>query len=338
MRLAALGYKTENSKDSMKVVLISDNGNYHKKVTVKLWLHILLPLVFIVTLIVVAVVVSSLSSRSSLLASKHDKNAFKNFNSVLHKLSVLDAEVQRLNTLSTFIASKSKVNIKDFDLNKSPARGGGVKAKDNYFGSAIVRQKDVKSSVKNIENSLESQKIKLNNIVTSIEIKEAEDDLAYYLSTPKPKYSNQFTSLKPSRNSLLKYDFATPLKKGYISSRFGKRRDPINGSARHHGGLDIAAKTGTKVYAIANGFVTFKGRKGAYGNLLEINHSASLKSRYAHLSAFSVKKGDLVKKGDVIGKVGSTGRVTGPHLHLEIKENNRVVNPQVYLDDALRQL
>ena len=328
----------------MKVVLISDNGNYHKKVTVKLWLHILIPLAFIAMLTMGVVVVSALSSESSLLASKHDVNAFKNFNSVLQKLSVLDAEVQRLNTLSTFIASRSKININDFDLKKSPARGGAITAKNNYFGSAIVRGKDVKSSVKSIENSLEKQKIKLHNLVTSLEIQEAEDDLARLLgksSTTKTSHSkhiNQFASLKASRNSLLVYDFATPLKKGYISSRFGKRRDPINGSARHHNGLDIAAKKGTNVYAIANGFITFKGKKGAYGKLLEINHSESLKSRYAHLSAFLVEKGDLVKKGDLIGKVGATGRVTGPHLHLEIKEDNKIIDPNVYLDDALKGL
>ena len=330
----------------MKVVLISDNGNYHKKVTVKLWLHILLPLAFIVTLIVGAMVVGSLSSEPSLLASKQDKNAFKNFDSVLHKLSVLDAEVQRLNTLSTFIASKSKVDIKDFELKIPPARGGAIKTTNNYFGSVIVRKKDVKSSVKNIENDLEKQKTKLHNLVTSLEIQEAEDDLARLLGKSKTsqkrslksKHVNPFVSLKASRNSLLVYDFSTPLKKGYISSKYGKRRDPINGNTRHHNGLDIAAKIGTNVYAIANGFVTFKGKKGAYGNLLEINHSESLKSRYAHLSAFLVKKGDMVRKGDLIGKVGATGRVTGPHLHLEIKEDNKIIDPNVYLDDALKGL
>jgi len=330
----------------MKVVLISDNGSYHKKLTVKLWLHVILPLVLFVVLMasVIAVVKDSdsFSFGSKLLASKHDKKAFKNFDSVLHKLNLLDAEVQRLNTLSTFIASKSKVDIKDFGLKKAPARGGAISNNKNYFGSAIVRKKDVKSSVKNIENSLARQKLKLHNLVTSLEIQEAENDIARLSGksekSAKSRYSNSFTSLKPSRNSLLIYDFATPLKTGYISSKFGKRRDPINGSARHHNGLDIAAKTGTNVYAIANGFVTFNGKKGAYGNLLEINHSESLKSRYAHLSAFLVKKGDMVRKGDLIGKVGATGRVTGPHLHLEIKENNKIMNPNIYLDDALRGL
>ena len=322
----------------MKVVLISDNGNYHKKVTVTLWLHILLPLAFITTLTLGAVAFGFFTPGSGLLASKYDKKAFTNFDSVLYKLSLLDAEVQRLNTLSAFIAKKSKVDIKDFGLKKAPARGGSIKSTNNYFGSAIVHKKDVKSSVKDIENSIEKQKIRLHNLLTSLEIKEAEDDLAKNL-TPKSsssKYTNQFAPLKASRNSLKVYDFATPLRKGYISSKFGKRRDPINGSVRHHNGLDIAAKTGTNVYAIANGFVTFKGWKGAYGNLLEVNHSESLKSRYAHLSAFLVKKGDMVRKGDLIGKVGATGRVTGPHLHLEIKENNKIIDPNVYLSDALK--
>ncbi len=65
------------------------------------------------------------------------------------------------------------------------------------------------------------------------------------------------------------------MKKGYISSPFGNRRDLINGTLRHHGGLDIAANKGSYIYAIANGFVSFSGKRGAYANLLEINHSES---------------------------------------------------------------
>jgi murein DD-endopeptidase MepM/ murein hydrolase activator NlpD len=134
------------------------------------------------------------------------------------------------------------------------------------------------------------------------------------------------------------YDFSTPLLNGYVSSPFGNRRDPINGSLRHHGGLDIAAKKGSNVYAIANGFVSFSGKRGDYGNLLEINHSESLTSRYAHLDSYLVKNGQLVKKGDLIGKVGATGRVTGSHLHLEIRKNKKTMDPKLYLNDALRSL
>ncbi|MEE9309392.1 MAG: M23 family metallopeptidase [Cocleimonas sp.] len=335
----------------MKVVLISDNGNYHKRFTVKLWSQFIVPLLLALVLVYSAIAVfkdeSSLFSTAKSLASKDDKQAFTNFNSVLQQLSALDAEVQRLNTLSSFIATKNKVDINDFGLTNVPARGGAVfnvssaSNTNSYFGSSIVRHKDVETSVKNLESKLEKQKNKLRNLVVSLEIREAEgylSKLSSALGLNGSHSAEKSKKVKASRNSLMVYDFSTPLKKGYISSPYGKRRDPINGSARHHNGLDIAAKTGTEVYAIANGFVTFKGRKGAYGNLLELNHSESLKSRYAHLSAFSVKQGDMVRKGDVIGKVGATGRVTGPHLHLEIKENNKIIDPKVYLKNALKSL
>jgi len=326
----------------MKVVLISDNGSYHKKLTVKLWRQLILPLILLSFLIVGVIGISKGAnsfSVSKLLASKDDKEAYKNFDSVLYKLSGLDAEVQRLNALSTYIAQKNKVNINEYDLSHAPARGGS--SKNSYFGSIIVRHKDVKTSIATIENDLEKQKIKLRNLVTSLEIKEAENylsQLSRSLGKTSIRHPDKHTSTKVSRNSALAYDFSTPLENGYISSPYGSRRDPINGSMRHHNGLDIAAKTGSSVYAIANGFVTYRGKKGAYGNLLEVNHSETLKSRYAHLSTFLVKQGDMVKKGDVIGKVGATGRVTGPHLHLEIKENNKIVDPKLYLNDALKSL
>lgn len=319
----------------MKVVLISDNGKYHKKATINIWLQLLLPVLILVAGIAFAKNIGSffLSSnvKLSTLASKSDDTAYKNFNAILAKLGVLDAEVQRLNTLNTLIASKDSFDIKNFDLSNEPARGGVVEG--SHFGSSIVRSNDIKKSVNKIESDLEKQKLKLKNLVASLEIKEAEEYLAGLSSVVQPKIKIQV-----KKENKIAYEFSTPLKKGYISSPYGERRDPINGSLRHHGGLDIATIKGTPVYAIANGFVSFSGKRGAYGNLLEVNHSESLTSRYAHLDSYLVKKGQLVRKGDVIGRVGATGRVTGPHLHLEIKENNKIINPNNYLNDALKNL
>ncbi len=317
----------------MKLVFISDDGNHYKEIAVKLWPYIIPPFLLMIGAVAMVVSFNALTSQS--LASKSDYKAFKNFSSVINKLGHLDAEVQRLNSLGSYIASKSDIDIKDYALTKAPARGGAIKINKKYFGSSIVRKPDVINSVKAVENNIARQKLKLNHLVTSLEIKEAEDYLKAMMNPKTKKLSTKISTTKSSKKAIA-YEFSTPLKKGYISSPYGNRRDPINGSLRHHSGLDIAAKKGSNVYAVANGFVTFKGRKGAYGNLLEINHSASLKSRYAHLDSFLVKQGQAVRKGDLIGKVGSTGRVTGPHLHLEIKENNRVKNPKVYLKDVLR--
>jgi murein DD-endopeptidase MepM/ murein hydrolase activator NlpD len=114
---------------------------------------------------------------------------------------------------------------------------------------------------------------------------------------------------------------------GWISSTVGTRRDPVNGGADYHAGLDIAGDRGQPVYATASGTVTQVGYQGAYGNLITIDHGFGLESRYGHLLNFSVKHGAKVKRGDVIGHVGATGRATGYHLHYEVHANGRLLNP-----------
>jgi murein DD-endopeptidase MepM/ murein hydrolase activator NlpD len=123
--------------------------------------------------------------------------------------------------------------------------------------------------------------------------------------------------------------------KGRVSSHFGMRRDPFNGRSRFHRGVDIAARRGTKVFSPASGFVMFAGRKGGYGNVVEIQHDQSTVTRYAHLQGTLVSQGQVVHKGDVVGLTGSTGRSTGPHLHLEVLKNGRQVDPERYFDGLL---
>ena len=114
---------------------------------------------------------------------------------------------------------------------------------------------------------------------------------------------------------------------GWISSTVGPRRDPMNGGADYHAGLDIAGDRGQPVYATASGTVKQLGYQGAYGNLVTIDHGFGLESRYGHLLKYAVKNGEKVKRGDVIGYVGATGRATGSHLHYEILANGQLINP-----------
>lgn len=122
-----------------------------------------------------------------------------------------------------------------------------------------------------------------------------------------------------------------PVKTGYITSRYGMRKDPFTGKRSMHKGIDIAAKRGTSVYPVGEGKVIFSGRKSGYGITLEIEHSSTVISRYSHLKKILVKKGQMVKKIDIVAQVGNTGRSTGPHLHLEIAFNGKTANPRVYL-------
>lgn len=123
-----------------------------------------------------------------------------------------------------------------------------------------------------------------------------------------------------------------PVKKSRRSSRFGYRTDPFTKKRRMHAGLDFAARTGTPLYATGVGVVKFAGRRGGYGNTIEIYHGNNTFTRYAHLSKINVKKGQRILKGQQIGAVGSTGRSTGPHLHYEIRINKKPINPEKYLN------
>lgn len=121
-----------------------------------------------------------------------------------------------------------------------------------------------------------------------------------------------------------------PIRFARISSRFSLgRKHPILGFVRPHYGVDYAAPKGTKVVSAGNGVVSFVGKKGGYGNVIEIRHENGLKTIYAHLDSFApgMRSGRPVKRGQYIAKVGSTGLSTGPHLHFGVYKNNRPINP-----------
>lgn len=109
-----------------------------------------------------------------------------------------------------------------------------------------------------------------------------------------------------------------------ISSRFNpRRRHPISGRIRPHNGTDYAAPTGTPIYAASDGVVRTARYNGGYGNVVYIDHSEGVQTRYAHMHGISVKRGQRVTKGQIIGTVGTTGASTGPHLHYEYWVNSR---------------
>ncbi len=120
----------------------------------------------------------------------------------------------------------------------------------------------------------------------------------------------------------------------FISSGFGFRADPFTGGGAFHAGLDFRGPIGAPIYAAARGTISFAGVRQGYGNCIEITHGNGLLTRYAHMSAFRARIGQLVGPGTVIGAIGSTGRSTGPHLHFEVRINDRPVNPRPFLETA----
>jgi murein DD-endopeptidase MepM/ murein hydrolase activator NlpD len=118
-----------------------------------------------------------------------------------------------------------------------------------------------------------------------------------------------------------------------ITSIFGARKHPIFGEWRNHTGTDYAAPTGTPIRAIGDGYVIFAGRKGGYGNVIDIRHRNGMVSRYGHMRNFAagMRPGMRVTMGNTIGYVGSTGWATGPHLHFEIRVGGVARDPRLAL-------
>ena len=124
-----------------------------------------------------------------------------------------------------------------------------------------------------------------------------------------------------------------PVKSGKITSKFGNRNHPVLKSVKFHRGVDIAVSIGTPVYSGIKGRVTFAGRKGNYGNLVEIEGNDGIKVRYAHLNSIDVVTGQKVSDGEKVAETGNTGMSTGPHLHYEIIIDENPVNPLDFAHD-----
>jgi murein DD-endopeptidase MepM/ murein hydrolase activator NlpD len=115
-----------------------------------------------------------------------------------------------------------------------------------------------------------------------------------------------------------------------VTSDYGWRTDPIHGQARFHAGVDLRYAYAQEVHAAAAGIVTFSGDKGGYGTTVVIQHSDGLETRYAHLSSADVQVGAKVEAGAVIARSGNSGRSTGPHLHFEVRQDGRAVDPEIF--------
>ena len=145
----------------------------------------------------------------------------------------------------------------------------------------------------------------------------------------------QMDRLNLYRLAASKAPFANPVKNAFrFTSKFGFRRDPKTGGRRMHNGVDFAADLGTPLYATADGVVTNAGWGSGYGRLVKIQHEFGIETRYAHMSKMRVKVGQRVSRGDRIGDMGASGRVTGVHLHYEVRVGGKAVNPMIYIKAA----
>lgn len=150
------------------------------------------------------------------------------------------------------------------------------------------------------------------------------------LRKDESEYSDFSEVLAKKANMLVHIPSIQPVKNPYLEVMlygYGKRIDPFYKSPKDHKGLDYSLPEGTRVFATANGKVTFVGRKRRKGNVVIIDHGYGFKTVYAHLDKILVKNGRKVERGDYIGTVGNSGKSITPHLHYEVIVNNKEVNP-----------
>ena len=148
----------------------------------------------------------------------------------------------------------------------------------------------------------------------------------------KSRANNQNVQTENIENKKFR-EILWPVKYGKITSKFGNRNHPVLKSVKFHRGVDIAVSIGTPVYSGIKGKVTFAGRKGNYGNLVEIEGNDGIKVRYAHLNSVDVVTGQKVSDGEKVAETGNTGMSTGPHLHYEIIIDENPVNPLDFAHD-----
>lgn len=216
------------------------------------------------------------------------------------RLGQLQAEVLRLNALGERLVQMAELSPEEFDFENPPPMGGPAEPLDP--GPALPAE--LTEEMNRLFSELRDRDRKLALIEQLI----MERDLS--------------VQILPS---------GSPVRTGYITSRFGGRKDPITGRASFHRGVDFAGKTGSDVLAVADGLVTASGSESGYGRTVEIRHGNGLVTRYAHNQKLLVKVGDIVKQGQVIAKLGSSGRSTGPHLHFEVLKDGKHVDPMKYV-------
>ena len=166
---------------------------------------------------------------------------------------------------------------------------------------------------------------KIDQLTKQLYLQSKSFDEIIELAKNKSKMLASIPAIQPVANKDLKR----------MTSGYGYRIHPIYKTRKMHYGMDYSAKVGTEIYATGDGIVSkVKRSKRGYGNYVKINHGFGYETLYAHMSKYIVKKGQKVKRGEVIGYVGNTGISTAPHLHYEVRKDNKKVNPvNFYFND-----
>jgi murein DD-endopeptidase MepM/ murein hydrolase activator NlpD len=216
------------------------------------------------------------------------------------RIGKMQAQMLRLNALGERLVDQGSLDKEEFDFDAVPAVGGPG-------GSEAVQSvplADFLSMLDTLDNEMQDREQKLSVLESLLMSRSLHE------------------RVMPS---------GKPVADGWLSSKYGKRNDPFTGKQNFHKGLDFAGKKGSEVTTVGDGVVSWAGKRSGYGNLIEINHGNGYTTRYGHNQKHLVQVGDKVKKGQQIALMGSTGRSTGPHVHFEVLQNGKTVNPSKYI-------
>jgi murein DD-endopeptidase MepM/ murein hydrolase activator NlpD len=218
------------------------------------------------------------------------------------RMGELNAHVIRLNALGTRLTGMADLEDGEFDFANAPAVGGPSETAGSSTGDGQLPK--LLANLNSLDQTLDTQLHQLTAL-ESLMLDRKLSDRAH----PRGR----------------------PVKKGWLSSYFGKRSDPVNGKSSWHKGVDFAGKRGSDVIAVSDGVVSYSGDRYGYGNMVEIRHGNGYVTRYAHNQDNLVTVGDKVMQGETIALIGSTGRSTGPHVHFEVHRNGQAVDPAKYI-------
>jgi murein DD-endopeptidase MepM/ murein hydrolase activator NlpD len=242
---------------------------------------------------------SSLAAQQAEVESIREQSG-RNVDALAVRLGQLSAHITRLDALGQRLVAMAGLEDGEFNFGSQPPQGGP----DTLESSISMQSGDIVLLIDELEGQIADRSRQLDVLEALIFNRRLTDEVRLE---------------------------GRPVRSGWMSSGFGYRTDPFTGKRAFHSGLDFVSPKGSDVLAIAAGVVIFSGKRDNFGNLVEIDHGNGIITRYAHNKENLVSLGDTVRKGEPIALVGSTGRSTAPHVHLEVLDNGRVVNPRQYV-------
>ena len=230
----------------------------------------------------------------------------KNLQILKERLNEIDENVNQIEDKDLAIRSYAGMPEIDQEIRKLGIGGRSIESAKIFDNFAPVINKELATLELDVEKLSREVNLELNS------------------------YSSIYEKVQEDIRRIAMIPSIRPVEEGYLNSTFGYRNDPIDNVKRFHQGQDITVKTGTPIYAPADGIVKRAYYAGGFGNHIKLQHGAGYTTLYAHLSKIKVKHGQKVKRGDIIGLTGNTGRSTAPHLHYEIHHNGKPQNPLDY--------